>query len=119
MGMTLNGDWASIEYLSPTNCGTDMRRVDGKWKVTHLTTIYWKTALLSRFLDAFVAVADDIRGRVTDGKITADASAREESGERMKPAFLAYFLAEEPTATGAVPATTRPAQKSRSRQRRR
>jgi hypothetical protein len=108
-GMTLNGDRASMARVSPLDCGTDLRRVGGKWKVTHLTTITWKTASFTRFLNAGAAAADEVRGKVASGEVTSVASAQAEIEKQIRPEFLAFFQAEEPMATGAGPARTQPA----------
>ena len=105
---SINGDLASVATLSALNCGSDLHRVGGNWKVTHLTTQRPKTRAMIRFLEAAADAADEVRGRVDSGKLADAEAAVRALDERVRPGALEFL---SPSAAGSPP-TTSPAEGS-------
>lgn len=99
--IVLNGDIATFASEGKLyDWGMELRRIDGKWKVTHLTANHELAAAVQEQLQRLIAAAKKIDSDVESGRITsmkdAGESFRAELSKAMQPA-LKYTVRPNPS----------------------
>jgi hypothetical protein len=74
--IVVNGDFASVASRGVPDEGLDLQRINGSWKIIHLTTHFRETSGPTKFYMEATDAADHVRNLIEEGKQETDDGLR-------------------------------------------